>query len=68
MDNPASVAIYRKDGTTPIFLSEEFLGRSKHIRTDARFWVTLICAFSGMRLNEAYQLYLDDIRQDNAGI
>jgi integrase len=51
-----------------IFFSEEFLGRSKHTRTDAKFWVTLICAFSGMRLNEACQLYLNDIRQDDAGI
>ncbi len=51
-----------------ILLSEEFLGRSKHKRTDAKFWVTLICAFSGMRLNEACQLYVDDIRQDNSGV
>jgi integrase len=51
-----------------IFFSDEFLGRSKHKRTDARFWVPLICAFSGMRLNEACQLYLSDIRQDDTGV
>lgn len=54
---------------TLIFSSEEFLGRStKNKRTDARFWIPLIGAFTGMRLNEACQLYLNDIQQDDSGI
>lgn len=51
-----------------IFLSEEFLGRSKNKRSNAAFWVTLLAAFSGIRLNEACQLYVGDVRQDPSGI
>jgi integrase len=34
-----------------------------HIAVGARFWVPLICLFSGMRLNEACQLDVTDIRE-----
>ena len=34
-----------------------------HIAVGARFWVPLICLFSGMRLNEACQLDVTDVRE-----
>ncbi|MCX9145921.1 site-specific integrase [Erythrobacter sp. WG] len=34
-----------------------------HIAVGARFWVPLICLFSGMRLNEACQLDVQDVRE-----
>ena len=33
----------------------------------ARFWVPLICLFTGMRTNEVCQLHLDDVRTSEAG-
>jgi integrase len=34
-----------------------------HIAVGARFWVPLICLFTGMRLNEACQLDVTDVRE-----
>lgn len=33
----------------------------------ARFWVPLICLFTGMRANEVCQLYLQDLKTSDAG-
>lgn len=38
--------------------------KSKRGREPSKFWIPLIAAFSGCRLNEACQLYCEDIRQD----
>ena len=34
-------------------------------RSAARYWIPLIALFTGCRLNEICQLYLNDIRCDN---
>ena len=53
---------FESDELKRIFFSDEYLGRSQNRkRTPSRFWVPLIAAFTGARLNEICQLHVSDI-------
>src|SRR5690606_3029615 len=53
---------FEPDELKRIFFSDEYLGRiTSRKRTPSRFWVPLIAAFTGARLNEICQLHVADI-------
>lgn len=57
MMTPANmVAVF----TSPEFVSE----RDKGDRGNARFWIPLLCLFHGCRSNEAAQLLVSDVKQE----
>lgn len=49
-----------------VITSEKFrIERTSGPRGDARFWVPLLCLFHGMRSNEACQLLVSDVKEED---
>ena len=48
-----------------LILGDKLISESLAINKPERYWVTLLSAYSGARLNEICQLNVDDIQQAN---
>lgn len=73
-DDPVRVDFSNKMYTgkeiTRLFTSKEFLNSSggpwkKGSNASSRYWIPFLCLFHGMRLSEAAQLYVSNIKQES---
>ena len=64
VSNPIIVDAFTPDELKTIF-NPSYYPRKNNVRYSYRFWIPLIALYSGMRLNEICQLYVDDIKNYN---
>ena len=50
---------------TRFFTSQDFLKNRDHPKWYPRFWIPLLCFFHGLRANEACQLLVEDVRDED---
>ncbi len=56
--------VFPSDELVKLFSLQSFLDCRHHPKNYPRFWIPLLCFFHGMRANEAAQLLVEDVKQE----